>query len=204
MAKSKINGTTGTAEKKSTGTLKKTVSKAPKKGQQQTLGNLFEEGLKDIYNAEKQLIEALPKMAEAAYSQDLENAFTEHLQQTERQAERLEKIFEWLEIENKEKECKAMKGLIKEGNEIIEEFEEGPVRDAALIIGAQKIEHYEIAAYGSLCELADVLGYSRISEVLDYSLEEEEVTDENLTCIAQDVNDEAYELTEEEEREEVY
>lgn len=205
MAKSKTNGTVDTKEKKSTSTLKKVISKVTKKQKQQTLEDLFEEGLKDIYNAEKQLIDALPKMASAAYSEDLENAFMEHTEQTERQAERLEKIFDRLGIEREEKECKAMKGLIKEGNEIIEEFEKGPVRDAALIIGAQKVEHYEIAAYGSLCELADVLGYSRISEILEQTLEEEEETDEELTCIALDVNDDAYALDQkEEEMERVY
>lgn len=168
-----------------------------------TLEDLLEAELKDTYSAEKQLVEALPEMAKAAYSEDLADAFNHHLEETKRHVERLEKIFDRLHIEKKEDEkCLAMEGLIKEGKRIITEFEEGPVRDAALIIAAQKVEHYEIAAYGSMCELADVLGYDKIASILDRTLEEEESTDSMLTEIAQDVNDEAHEMSAEEE--EVY
>jgi len=164
-------------------------------GQSKTLKQLLEEGLKDIYNAEKQLVEALPEMAKAAYNEELQDAFTIHLEQTKKQKERIEKIFTRLRMDREEKTCKAMEGLIEEGQKVIEEFEPGPVRDAALIIGAQKIEHYEIAAYGSLCELAEVLGYHKVADVLDRTLEEEEDTDSLLSEIAEEVNDEALELS---------
>ena len=164
---------------------------------QKTLENLLEDGLKDIYSAETQLIEALPEMAKAAYSEDLQDAFTNHLNETKRQAERIEKIFSRLGIEKSDtKKCEAMEGLIEEGQKILEEYEEGSVRDSALIIAAQKVEHYEIAAYGSLCELCDVLGYNQIGSTLGRSLDEEKNTDDILNDIAQDVNDDAYEMSE--------
>jgi ferritin-like metal-binding protein YciE len=193
----KASGQNKSVNKKTTAQKEKNI--AQKEKNNKTLDNLFEEGLKDIYSAEKQLIEALPLMAKAAYNEELQDAFENHLQQTKRQAERLEKIFDRLRIEkNEEEKCKAMEGLVAECQKVIDEFEESSVRDSALIIGAQKIEHYEIASYGSLCELADVLGYSKIAELLDRTLEEEEETDKNLTEIALDVNDEAFELEHEE------
>lgn len=159
----------------------------------------------DIYNAETQLIDALPEMARAAESEELEDAFNNHLQETQRQVERLEKIFDRLGIEKSEAEtCKAMEGLIKENKKVIDEFDRSPVRDSALIIGAQKVEHYEIAAYGSLVELADVLGYEKIADMLDRTLQEEGDTDKNLSAIAQDINDEACEVSYESEEEEEY
>jgi ferritin-like metal-binding protein YciE len=173
------------------------ASKEEKKPEK-TLEDLFETNLQDIYSAEQQLIEALPKLAKAAYNEDLQDAFNRHLEQTKRQAERLDKIFQRLRITKGKEKCKAMEGLIEESDKIIAEFDESPVRDSALIIGAQKVEHYEIAAYGSLCELADVLGFTKIGDVLDRSLEEEENTDRTLTSIAMDVNDEAYEISQEE------
>lgn len=181
----------------------KTIN-APKKGtaqgnrpqkEQSTLKQLFEDGLKDIYNAEKQLVQALPKMAKASESEELQAAFEDHLQQTKKHVERLEKVFAKLGIGGDGEKCEAMEGLIKENDEIIEKYEESPVRDSALIIGAQKIEHYEIASYGSLCELADVLGMDKVCDILGRTLEEEEETDQLLSEIAQDVNDEAYETS---------
>jgi ferritin-like metal-binding protein YciE len=170
--------------------------KASESKGQSTLEDLFENNLKDIYSGEKQLLQALPKVAEAAYNEDLQDAFREHLEQTRRHVERLDKIFSRLGIDKgSEEKCLAMEGLIKECNRTIEEFEESPVRDSALIIGAQKIEHYEIAAYGSLCELADVLGLSGAMGLLERTLEEEETTDRNLTDIAKDINDEAFEMS---------
>jgi ferritin-like metal-binding protein YciE len=167
--------------------------------QQKTLEDLLEDGLKDIYSAEIQLIEALPEMAKAAYSEDLQDAINNHLNETKRQAERLEKIFTRLGIEKSDaKICEVMKGLIEESQKIIEEYEEGPVRDSALIIGAQKVEHYEIASYGSLCELCDVLGLNQIGSILGRTLDEEKNTDETLSEIAQDVNDDALEIYENE------
>lgn len=181
-----------------------TKSKSAKEGNssdEKTLKKLFEQGLQDIYSAEQQLMEALPEMAKGAYSEDLEDAINNHLEETKKQASRLEKIFDRLNIEKEGETCKAMEGLIEEGKKILQEYPESPVRDSALIIGAQKIEHYEIAAYGSLCELADVLGFYKIAEVLDRSLAEEEQADGILTDIAKDVNDEAMEMSEEKEKE---
>lgn len=161
------------------------------------LHSLLESGLKDIYSAEKQLVNALPEIARAVDNEDLEEAITMHLEQTKKHVARLEKIFDRLRIIKTDSEkCPAMEGLIQEGRKIISEFERGPVRDSALVIGAQKIEHYEIAAYGSLCELADVLGEAKIHDILGRTLDEEEETDENLSDLAKDVNDEAYELEE--------
>lgn len=181
-----------------------TPAKSSSAKKQKTLEHLFEEELKDVYSAEKQLIEALPKMVKAAYSEDLKDAFENHLQQTKRHVERIEKVMDRLRIEHEEEKCMAMEGLIKENEKVIEEFDASHVRDSALIIGAQKVEHYEIASYGSLCELADVLGYSKIADLLGRTLDEEERTDKLLSMIAQDVNDDAYEMSEKEEHEEAY
>jgi ferritin-like metal-binding protein YciE len=178
------------------------TAKATGTGKSKTLKQLLEDGLKDIYNAEKQLIEALPQMAEAAYHEELQDAFTIHLEQTKRHKERLDKIFTRLRLDKDDETCEAMKGLIEEGQKIIEEYEPSPVRDSALIIGAQKIEHYEIASYGSLCELAEVLGYHQVADILDRTLEEEEDTDHLLTEIAEEVNDEALEISGGQEEEE--
>lgn len=207
MANKSQNSTTLSPTSKGQGTQQQTSnrnesSKATGIGKSKTLKQLFEDGLKDIYNAEKQLIEALPLVAQAAYHEELQNAFIIHLEQTKRHKARLEKIFTRLRMDREEETCKAMEGLIEEGQKIIEEFEPGPVRDAALIIGAQKIEHYEIASYGSLCELAEVLGYHKVADVLDRTLEEEEDTDMLLTEIAGEVNDEALEMSGGQEEEE--
>jgi ferritin-like metal-binding protein YciE len=162
----------------------------------------LETGLKDIYSAEKQLVNALPEIARAIDNEDLEEAVTFHLEQTKKHVARLEKVFDRLHITKTDSEkCPAMEGLIEEGKKVISEFERGPVRDSALIIGAQKIEHYEIAAYGSLCELADVLGENKVHDILGRTLDEEEETDINLSDIAKDVNDEACDLTESRYRE---
>jgi ferritin-like metal-binding protein YciE len=157
---------------------------------------LLEAGLKDIYSAEKLLVNALPEIARAVDNEDLEEAITFHLQHPKKHVARLDKVFERLQITKTDSEkCAAMEGLIQEGRKVISEFERGPVRDSALIIGAQKIEHYEIAAYGSLCELADVLGENKIHDILGRTLDEEEETDLNLSDLAKDVNDEACELS---------
>ncbi len=162
-----------------------------------SIKDVFEEELKDLYGAEKQLIKALPKIIDAAYSEELRDALSDHLEETQEQAKRIEKIFGMLGMDRESKKCKAMEGLIEESYSIIEDFEEGVVRDCALIIGAQKIEHYEIAAYGSLCELAEVMGKHRVAELFDESLEEEEKADRLLTEIAETVNNYALEEAEE-------
>lgn len=206
------NGSNGTTKKNqnystngssngssSNGSSSKNGSSKSGKKSEKTLEDLFEAELKDIYSAENQLLEALPEMAKAADNEDLQDAFEKHLQETKRQVERIEKVFDRLGIEHEEETCEAMQGLIKEGKHIIREFDRSAVRDSALIIAAQKVEHYEIASYGSLCELADVLGYSNIVDILERSLQEEEQTDRNLTTLAMDVNDEACAVNHQEE-----
>ena len=141
----------------------------------------FVEELKDIYDAEKQLLKALPKMSKAAEDQDLKAAFESHLEQTREHVNRLEDVFKAMDEPVKAKKCKAMQGLIEEGEELIEE-EEG---DAALICAAQKVEHYEMAAYGSLESWAKLLGQSQAAQLLQETLEEEKAADEKLTTIAE-------------------
>lgn len=178
----------GSAKK---GTASQTETNADSRPQK-TLKQLFEANLNDIYDAEKQLLKALPKMAEAAFNEDLQDAFADHLEQTRRHVERLDKIFAALGIEPGSETCEAMQGLINETRETIAEFSGSDIRDTALIINAQKIEHYEIASYGSLCELADVLGLNKIADLLDRTLNEEKEADRLLSEVARDVNDEAY------------
>lgn len=182
-----------TAQEKSS-TLQQNKNKT--NGSSQTLKSLLEHGLNDVYSAEQQLVKALPELAKHVHDEELQDAVLEHLDQTKKHVERLEKIFIKLKIEKTGESCKAMEGLIEETKKLFTEFEESPVRDSALIIAAQKVEHYEIASYGSLCELADVLGLGKVSEILGKTLDEEEQTDELLTEIAMDINDEAYEASE--------
>jgi ferritin-like metal-binding protein YciE len=146
-----------------------------------SLEQLFIDELKDIYNAEKQITRALPKMAKSAESPELQQAFTKHLKETEGQIQRLEKIFQELGQAVRGKKCKGMEGLIEEGKEKMEEEDEGPLLDAALIASAQKVEHYEMAAYGCLRTYAELLGLSQAPQLLQQTLEEEEATDKILT-----------------------
>ncbi|HET6228389.1 MAG TPA: ferritin-like domain-containing protein [Bacteroidia bacterium] len=163
------------------------------KSGKESLKKIFEELLQDTYNAEKQLVKSLPELAKAAYSEQLQDAIENHFEQTKRQVERLEKIFDRLRIDKGNETCEAMEGLIKEVKQIIDEHDKSIVRDVALIIAAQKVEHYEIAAYGSLVELADVLGLNKTADLFERTLHEEKETDNILSEIAQNVNDEAYE-----------
>lgn len=156
------------------------------------LHDLFVMEISDMYNAEKQLTKALPKMAKAASDPMLKKGFEKHLAETEAQIETLDSVFEMCEIKAKRVTCEAMKGLIEEGAEAIDEFEEGAVRDVALIIAAQKVEHYEIAGYGSLCALAKKLGFEDAAAELHSILEEERATDEKLSEFAEGINEEAY------------
>jgi ferritin-like metal-binding protein YciE len=146
-----------------------------------SLQKLFLEELKDVYNAEKQILRALPKMAKAAESPQLQQAFTKHLRETEGQVQRLERVFQELGQSARGKTCKGMQGLIEEGKEVLEKQGEGPVIDAALIAAAQRVEHYEIAAYGCLRTYAQLLGLSEAVRLLQQTLEEEEATDKKLT-----------------------
>ncbi len=155
------------------------------------LKELYVDELKDLYNAENQLVKALPKMAKAASSEELRAGFEEHLEQTKSHVQRLEQIFEMLDESPKGKKCKGMEGLIEEGSEIMEEDFEGALLDAALIGAAQRVEHYEIAAYGTVRAFAEELGESEHASLLAETLEEEKETDEKLTELAKQINVEA-------------
>ncbi len=153
----------------------------------ENLQELFVNELRDIYDAEKQLTKALPKMAKAADSDDLRTAFEAHLGQTRGHVNRLEEVFKLLGIAARGKPCEGMKGLIAEGEEVMEEME-GSTLDAALIASAQKVEHYEIATYGTLATFADVLEMEEAKNLLGKTLEEEKAADETLTGIASQIN----------------
>jgi ferritin-like metal-binding protein YciE len=155
------------------------------------LKELYVEELKDIYNAENQLVKALPKLAKAAASDELRQGFEEHLEQTKGHVARLEQIFEMLEESPKGKKCAGMEGLVEEGSEVLKEGLEGAVLDAALIGAAQRVEHYEIAAYGTVIAFAQTLGESDQAALLEETLSEEKETDEKLTELAKKVNEEA-------------
>ena len=156
------------------------------------LNDLLIDQLRDLYNAEGQLTKALPKMAKAAQSERVKEAFERHLEETEHQVERLEQAFEHLREPAKGKKCQAMEGLIEEAKEIIDEHKESAMLDAALICAAQKVEHYEIATYGTLCTWADLLGLNEVSDLLKETLDEEKTADETLTEIAEsEINVEA-------------
>lgn len=152
------------------------------------LRDLLIEELKDIYHAENQLLKALPKMAKAAENDQLQAGFIEHLDQTKIHVERLEKVFSLLDVPAKGKMCHAMKGLIEEGAEAIEENDASPMRDAQLIGAAQRVEHYEMAAYGTVRTFAKDLGEDEIAKILQTTLDEEGDTDKKLTKIASVVN----------------
>jgi ferritin-like metal-binding protein YciE len=149
-----------------------------------TVQDLLLNELRDIYDAEKQLVRALPKMAKASSSEQLRLAFQEHLEETKHQVERLEQVFDRLGSRTRGKRCEAMRGLTEEASEIMEEIKPPQVLDAALIAGAQKVEHYEIAAYGSLCALADACGHQEVAQLLNETLEEEKEADQKLNEIA--------------------
>ena len=157
----------------------------------ETLEDLFVDVLKDTLDAERQITKALPKMAKAVESEDLRAAFEEHLSVTKTQIERLETIFKTIDKAARGKHCPGMEGLLKEGAELIEKEEPGPALDAALICAAQKVEHYEIAAYGSLVTYAKMLGLEEAVDLLGETLVEEKDTDDALTNLASEVNFEA-------------
>ena len=165
------------------------------------LKELYIEELRDIYSAENQLVKALPKMAKAATSDDLRAGFEEHLEQTKGHVQRLEQIFSELDEKPSGKKCKGMEGLVEEGKEMIEE-EEGEILDAGLISAAQRVEHYEIAAYGCVRTYAKLLGETSAAELLQQTLQEEKETDQKLTKLAEKINVEANEETDEEDEEE--
>jgi ferritin-like metal-binding protein YciE len=151
----------------------------------QGLRDLFEDELKDIYWAEKALTKAIPKMAKNATSEELVNALNDHLEVTRGHVERLEESFKILGKAARAKKCEAMAGLVKEAEEIMEDTEEGVVRDAGIISAGQKVEHYEIATYGTLCAFAKTLGEDEVASLLHQTLDEEKEADQKLSEIAE-------------------
>jgi ferritin-like metal-binding protein YciE len=152
-----------------------------------SLDDLFVHELRDIYDAEVQILVALPKMAEAAINPELKNAFEEHLKQTETHVKRLEKVFKLLGVPARGTTCDGMAGLLEEGRKVMKADAEPEVLDAALIGAAQKVEHYEIASYGCLCTYAEMLGYDQAHDLLGLTLDDEETTDQKLTELAEAV-----------------
>ena len=167
-----------------------------------TAQDFFVDELKDIYSAEKQAVRAYPKLAKAVSSPQLKEALQTHLEETKGQVERLDQVFEILEKRASGKTCEAMKGLVEETSEALEEIEKGPILDAALIACGQRMEHYEIAAYGTVVALATAMGHDDIAQLLSQTLEEEKATDQKLTEVSESVNKAAIGDDEEEEDEE--
>ena len=191
-----------TPRKSTNGAAKKSTAASGGKGSSQ-LEKFFHDQLKDIYWAEKHLTKALPKMQKAATTEELKQAIEDHLAQTEEQVSRLEQVFEIMGEKPQAKKCDGMEGLVKEGESVVEETEEGSMtRDAGIIVSAQKVEHYEIAAYGSLVQLAKTMGQDEVAEILQTTLDEEKETDKLLTSIAEDdINWEAEQEGEEQHEE---
>jgi ferritin-like metal-binding protein YciE len=185
-------------QSRTNGSHKVKSSTRSSRSSRETLEDIFEDTLKDIYWAEKHLTKALAKLSKAAYNEELKDAFNTHLEETEGQIGKLEKCFELLGKKAVAKKCEAMEGLIKEGEEQIEEHDEGHARDAALIGAAQKVEHYEISAYGTLRAMANVLGMAQCAEILEEIKDEEAETDVKLTDLADKINQLACEVDEEE------
>jgi ferritin-like metal-binding protein YciE len=152
--------------------------------QMETLEDLYVDVLKDLYDAEGQILKALPKMAKAASSPELQKGFQEHFTQTQRHVERLNQVFEQVGKTPKKKKCKAMEALLEEGKELMNADSEAEVLDAALIAAAQKVEHYEIAGYGCARTYADLLQQGKASELLEKTLDEEKLTDKKLSELA--------------------
>lgn len=183
---------TSTGRSKTTG--RSASKKTSGKKEESPFKELFVTELKDIYWAEKHLVKSLPQMARASTSEELKSAFEDHLEVTKKQVDRLDEIFRIIGMKPIGKKCEAMDGLVKEAKELISEIDKGMVRDAALITAAQKVEHYEIAAYGSLRTFAQMLQMDDAVELLQETLDEEGETDKLLTEIAESsINEEAYE-----------
>ena len=170
----------------------KAKSRTPRSPKVSSLRDLYLEELRDLYNAEQQLTKALPKMAAAATSPDLRSAFQKHLKETLGHVGRLDRIVQSLGSNPKGKKCKGMEGIVAEGSEVMSEDYEGAVMDAALISAAQRVEHYEIAAYGAVHAYAELMGESHAASLLERTLEEEKETDQKLTDLAKQINQEAY------------
>jgi ferritin-like metal-binding protein YciE len=161
-----------------------------------TLNDLFDDGLKDIYYAEKKILAALPKMAKAAQNEELASAFEQHRDETEHQLERLDQVFQTIDQQPKGKKCPGIEGIIEEGKEIIDEFKGMPALDAGLVAAAQAVEHYEITRYGTLIAWANKLGLADAIPLLEQNLEEEKKTDKRLTQLAESTINEYAEAAE--------
>ena len=157
----------------------------------ESLRDLFVEQLKDLYSAENQIIKALPKMIKSASADELKSAFQKHLEQTKGQVERLDQIFEDLDESPRGKKCKGMEGIIKDGEEIVKSDSEPEVRDAGMIAAAQRVEHYEIAGYGTARTYAQLLGRNNWARLLQETLDEEKETNQKLNALAERINVEA-------------
>jgi ferritin-like metal-binding protein YciE len=162
----------------------------------ETLEELFIDELKDLYSAEKQIVRALPKLAKAVSTPELQEALLSHLEETKGHVARLDQIAEIVGKKLTGKSCAGMKGVLEEGSEVLEEIDEGNVRDAALIGASQRVEHYEIAGYGTARDFAKLLGMEDAVELLEQTLEEEKAADKKLTSIAKSVNNQAAEMSE--------
>jgi ferritin-like metal-binding protein YciE len=165
----------------------------------ESLKQLYIDELKDLFSAENQLVKALPKMAQAATSEELRTGFEKHLEQTKRHVQRLEEIFQSLDESPKGKKCVGMEGLVKEGSEVMEEDFEDAVLDSGLIGAARRVEHYEMAAYETVFEFAKVLGQVKHASLLEKTLGEETKTDEKLAQLAKEINTQANEGSEEQQ-----
>jgi len=186
-AQTPANKNGGTGSESNSGAGNKTINsyRGGKHMEMGSLKDLFIDQLKDIYSAETQVTKALPKMAKAASSTELQNAFKSHLEQTQAQLKRLEEIFDGLGKSPKGKKCKGMEGLLEEGEEMISEDADPDVLDAGLIAAAQRVEHYEISAYGTARSYARVLGEGKATSLLEKSLQEESETDKKLNRLAE-------------------
>lgn len=156
-----------------------------------SLQELYVEQLQDLFNAEQQIIKALPKMIEAARSEELHDALTEHLEVTKQQADRVEKICQELGVDAEGDKCKGMEGVLKEGSDLVKDVENETVRDAAIIAAAQRVEHYEMAGYGTARTYATLLGYDEAASALEQTLQEEKEADQTLSGLAEKLNSEA-------------
>ena len=186
MATVKSNSGASNKAKTSTKSSKATSKKESKKGMKSSqLMKLFEDELKDIYWAEKALTKAIPKMIKKATSKKLVDALTSHLAETEEHVSRVEQVFEVIGKNAAAKKCEAMAGLIKEAEGIMKDCEEGPMRDAGIISAGQKVEHYEIASYGTLRQFAETLGLPKAASLLEKTLNEEKAADKKLTKVAE-------------------
>jgi ferritin-like metal-binding protein YciE len=157
----------------------------------ETMQDLLLDELKDLYSAEKQIVKVLPKLAKAVSNSDLQEAFLAHLEETKGQVARLDEIAGILGKKLTGKNCVGMQGVLEEGSEILEETEKGEIRDAALIAACQRVEHYEMAGYGSARDFAKALGQRQVADLLDETLAEEKATDKKLTLLSKQVNNEA-------------